>query len=277
MTALLELGAGIGWPDLEAAGAVRQRAARAPGRFTEFAEWLASTQGRFPPRPPRRARALVLGRVSQALAGLAGHLGVGLRSLELDTDPAKAFAQGVDAADREVDEGTDLLVVSGVEESDAPTVLISLLTGAEPVALLPRGPDAVDSAAWIAAAAQLRDRRRQLVDLRSRPDELLAALGSPVVAAAAGCALRAAARRTGLVLDGAAVLGAALLCVDSQPRAREWWQIADTSNDRGMAGVLERVERRPVLDLGAGVGDGVAGVLAVEVLRAAAAYGGPDD
>jgi nicotinate-nucleotide--dimethylbenzimidazole phosphoribosyltransferase len=105
---------------------------------------------------------------------------------------------------------------------------------------------------------------------------LLAALGSPLVAAAAGFALRAASRRTPLLLDGTAPLAAALLCVDTQSRAREWWQVADTSPDRAHARVLERLELRPLLDLGAG-GDGTAGLLAVAVLRAAVIVSGRDE
>src|SRR5262249_21263504 len=152
--------------------------------------------------------------------------------------------------------------LAGRDATSAPAVLISVLTGAEPVALLPRGADAIDTRRWIVAADELRDGRREVAGLRSRPDELLATLSSPVVAAAAGFALRAAARRTAVVLDGDAVLAAALLCVDSQPRAREWWQLADTSTDRAAGRVAERLERTPLLDLRVGNGDGTAGVLA---------------
>ena len=272
MTALLEVGTGVGWPDLDAAAEARQVPTR-PGRFAELVEWLAGVQGRFPPEQPQRVRGLLLGPISDAVAELAARRDVGLRSSDLDTDATKAFAQGVDAADREIDEGADLLVLAGRDATSAPAVLVSVLTGAEPVALLPRGAGAVDSAQWIAAAEELRDGRRAVAELRSRPDELLAALGSPVVAAAAGFALRAAARRTGVVLDGDAVLAAALLCIDSQPRAREWWQLADTATGRAPARVIDRLERTPLLDLRTGNGDGAAGLLAVEVLRAAVLTG----
>lgn len=277
VTALLELGADIGWPDLETAGAARLDPTPLPGRFAELVEWLAAIQGRFPPRRPGRPRAVVLGAVPDHVAHLGSALRIGLCSLGLDHAPGKAFKQGADSADREVDEGADLLVLSGRDDSPASAALVSLLSGAEPVALLPRGADAVDSAAWIATAQHLRDMRRRLVDLRSRPDELLAELASPVIAAAAGFALRAAARRTGVVLEGSAVLAAALLCVDSQPRAREWWQIADTSSDPAQNHALDRLARRPLLDLRAGVGDGMVGLLAVAVLRAAAPSGGADE
>jgi nicotinate-nucleotide--dimethylbenzimidazole phosphoribosyltransferase len=275
VTALLEVGAGVGWPDIDAAAEAR-RAPTRPGRFAELVEWLAGVQGRFPPEPPRRVRGVLLGSRGDAAAELAERHDVGLRTADLDADATKAFAQGVDAADREIDEGADLLILAGRDDTSAPTVLISVLTDAEPVALLPRGAAAVDTARWVAAAEELRDGRRRVADLRSRPDELLGALGSPVIAAAAGFALRAAARRSAVVLDGMAVLAATLLCVDSHPRAREWWQLADTSADRAAARVADRLERTPLLDLQAGNGDGTAAVLAVEIVRAAIATGVAD-
>jgi nicotinate-nucleotide--dimethylbenzimidazole phosphoribosyltransferase len=272
VTALLEVGTGVGWPDGDAAAEARRTPMR-PGRFAELVEWLASMQGRFPPERARRTRGVLLGPISAPVAELAERHDVGLRTCDLDADPTKAFAQGVDVADREIDEGADLLMVAGRDDTAASTILISVLTDAEPVALLPRGADAVDTERWVAAAAQLRDGRREVVDLRSRPDELLAELGNPVIAAAAGLALRAAARRTPVVLDGPAVLAAALLCVDSQPRARDWWQIADTSAERSAIRVTERLERTPLLDLRVGDGDGTAGLLAIDVLRAAVLTG----
>jgi nicotinate-nucleotide--dimethylbenzimidazole phosphoribosyltransferase len=272
VTALLEVGTGVGWPDVDAAAEARRTSTRS-GRFAELVEWLAGVQGRFPPERPRRVRALLFGPITAAVAELAERHDVGLRACDLDADPTKAFAQGVDAVDREIDEGADLLVLAGSDDASAPAVLISVLTDTEPVALLPRGADAIDTEWWVESAAQLRDGRRKVVALRSRPDELLAALGSPVVAASAGAALRAAARRTPVVLDGRPVLAAALLDIDSHPLAREWWQLADTSADGLAIRVGDRLERTPLLDLRAGNGDGTAGLLAVAVLRAAVVAG----
>lgn len=276
MTALLEVGAGVGWPDLDAAAAARRAALRS-GRFAEFVEWLSGAQGRFPPQSPRRARLVLLGPAAGRVAELASAREVGVRVLQLAPDASDAFGQGAAAADREIDEGADLIVVAGREDASAPAVLVSVLTGTEPVALLPRGAAAVDTERWIAAARELRDNRHAVAHLRSRPDALLSALESPALAAAAGFILRAAVRRTGVLLDGDAVLAAALLCADSQPRAREWWQLADTSTDRAIGRVAERLELRPVLDLRTGNGDGLAGLLALEVLRAAATAGVADD
>jgi nicotinate-nucleotide--dimethylbenzimidazole phosphoribosyltransferase len=275
VTALLEVGADVGWPDADASATARLAPTRSR-RLAEIVEWLAATQGRFPPQRPQRVRCVLLGPAGAAAAELASGYDIGVRSLELDGDPHTAFAQGLEAADREIDEGADLLVLAGRDETSAPGALTSLLSDTEPVALLPRGANALDTEQWVAAAEELRDSRREIAALRGRPDDLVAGTGSPVIAAAAGFALRAAARRTGVLLDGAAVLAAALLCIDSQPLAREWWQLADTAADPVHIVIAAQLELQPLLDLGLTTGDGVAGLLAVEVVRAVAEAGVTD-
>jgi nicotinate-nucleotide--dimethylbenzimidazole phosphoribosyltransferase len=207
----------------------------------------------------------VLGPAPEAVLARAADLGVGIRSLEA----ANGFRSGARIADEEIDAGTDLIVLAGTDTTPAAATLIGLITGAEPVALLPRGVDAIDTAGWIERATQLREARRRLAELRTQPDRLLAEAGNPAVAAAAGVALQAAARRTGVVLDGVAPLAAAVLCLDIQSRASQWWQVADTSDDRVHRRAVEKLGLRPLLDLGTRTGDGTAGLLALAVLQAA--------
>jgi nicotinate-nucleotide--dimethylbenzimidazole phosphoribosyltransferase len=275
--ALLELGADVDWTDADAAAAARAAAGRsAPGagRLTELVEWLAATSGRFPPGLPSRPRCVVVGEVDDSVAELADSLEVGVLGLAAAVDPAAAFAQATATADDEVDSGADLIVLAAHDPTNAPAVVAAVVSGAEPVALLPRGAAAVDTAAWVARAEDLRDGRRRMAGLRNRPDQFLAELQSPVFAAAVGFLLRAAGRRTPLVLDGSGAVAAALFCFDIQTRVARWWQIADTSDDRVHRRVVEELSARPVLDLGTSRGDGTAGLLALAVLRAAAMTSG---
>jgi nicotinate-nucleotide--dimethylbenzimidazole phosphoribosyltransferase len=270
VTALLELGAAVEWTDAGAAATAREQAGPGVGRLGELTEWLAATQGQFPPTAPARVRCVVIGPIEQRLTILAERLDVGLRGRDAPGDTAGAAAAGAAAADAEVDAGTDLLVLAARDGTAAPAGLVGALTGAEPVDLLPRGAEATDTADWIARAIALRDGRRAVSGLRAQPDDLLAALDSPTLAAAVGFVLQAAARRTPLVLDGSAAVAAALLGYEIQPRAGRWWQLADTSPDPVHAKAAEQLGHRPLLDLGTTVGDGTAGVLAVAILHAAA-------
>jgi nicotinate-nucleotide--dimethylbenzimidazole phosphoribosyltransferase len=274
-TDLASLGADVEWTDATSATAARTQAHRAPGRLGEILEWLAGTQGRFPVRQFTRARLIVLGEITPAVAAMADAFGVGVRELptppgsDPHSDTAGALEEGAAAADSEVDAGTDLLVVADPDNSAAAAVLVALLTRAEPVALLPRGAAATDTGAWIARAEHLRDTRRRVAHLRRNSDEMLTALEHPHIGVTTGLLLRAAARRTPMLLDGAAAVAAALLAHQAQSRAVRWWRVADSSADPVHTRATAELQQLPVLDLGTSCGDGTAGLLAVPVLQAA--------
>jgi len=263
---LLELSAEIRATDPDAAASAGRALGRS-ARLAELGTWLAGGTGQWPPTPGR-VRLVHADPLTPPVAELAELAGVGTRRLPAGPDP---LAAGVAAADEEVESGADLVLLAAGEDGPAPAVVVALLTGAEPVALLPRGAAVTDSAAWIRTAADLRDRLREARPLRHQPDRLLAELGSAPLAAAAGFLLRAAARRTPLVLDGPTAVAAGLLAADLRPRATEWWQVADTGPDAVQGRALHHLGHRPVLDLGAGTGGGLAALLALGVLRAAPA------
>lgn len=268
MIALPDVAAEVGRTDPVAAAQARSHAH--PGRLTALARWLAATHGRFPPNPTMRVRYVTVGAAARpALVELAATLDIGIRSL----DATAGLAEGSAAADTEAELGTDLVVLTAHDTSVAAAVAVAVLTGSEPVALLPRGADAVDTGRWVSRAGAIRDLRRKVSALQERPGELLDALGSPPLAAAAGFALRAAARRTALVLDGAGALAAALICAAVQPHAIDWWQVTGSASDPVQRLAAQRLGRQPLLDLGAEQ-DGFAGLLAVPQLRAAALMAG---
>lgn len=272
MIALSDLGADVDWTDAGAAAAARRAVAgRGMGRLGELAEWLAATQGRWPPDVPQRVRCLAVRELDPRVAELAANLDVGVRTL----DTHSGLAGGAAAADDEAESGCDLVVLVAPEASAGAAAAVALCTDAEPVAVLPRGGAAVDTTAWIERARTVRDLRRAALALRDRPDELLAALDDVALAAAVGFVLQAAVRRTALVLDGAGALAAALLAAEVQPRAARWWQLADSSPDPVHARAAQQLGRPVLLDLDT-AGDGTAGLLAVPLLRAAAAMAGSD-
>ncbi len=267
---LAALGAEVEWTDAAAVTEARTSAPAASGRLGELTGWLAGVQSHYPPHPPKRVRCVVVGGAGADTAAVAADLDVGLADLGIAGTVGAAFAAGVDAADDEVDGGTDLLVVADPDLSAAAAVLVSVLTGAEPVALLPRGAAAVDTTSWIARATHLRDARRVALPVRHDANALLAALDQPSLAATVGLILRAAARRTPTVLDGTAALAAALLCHDVQPRSALWWRVADRSADPVHRAVVQELNLQPLLDLATTSGDGIAGLLTVPLLHAAA-------
>lgn len=272
MTQLSELAGEVEWPDDAAGDAVRDRLASDPrlGRLAGLAEWVAgvlppASGGRF-----TRVRGLVIGSGALPVEA-AERAGAQVRAIDdLPDSPPAALAAAVQLVDAEVDEGADLLGVALPRLGTDAAVAVSVLTDTEPVKVLTRGAAATDPDAWMQRAVQVRDERRRCMPLRDDPDELLAAIGSPQLAAAAGLVLRAAARRTPVVLDGPAAVAAALVAYEAAPNAVRWWCASDAGSDQLHDVAVTRLGVQSVLGLGTSRGDGLAVMLAVPVLQAAA-------
>jgi nicotinate-nucleotide--dimethylbenzimidazole phosphoribosyltransferase len=275
MTDLLGLGADVEWPDHEAATLVRERfAARSGyGRLAELAEWVASIGA--PAAGFQRIRGLVTG--SPAHAETAAAVGAHLLELDLPEDTQAAFELGVRRVDDEVEGGADLLLLAVPGIGSDVAIAASVLTNTEPVKVLSRGAAATAPDAWMDLAIEVRDARRRCRALRDRPDELLVAIGSTRLAAAAGVAMRAAVRRTPLVLDGPGAAVGALVAYEAAPRAVRWWNAADVGDDPVHDLALTRLGQKPILGLGTGLGDGLAGLLAVPVLQTAVRLAAGED
>ena len=123
----------------------------------------------------------------------------------------RAVQAGVDVADDEIDSGADLLIAGqlGVGATTPASVLVSVMTNTEPVKVIGRG-SGIDDNAWMRKATAIRDARARAWPHRSAPMDLLAAAAGPDIAAVTGFLIRAAARRTPVLLDGLVVTAAAL-------------------------------------------------------------------
>jgi nicotinate-nucleotide--dimethylbenzimidazole phosphoribosyltransferase len=306
------IAAEVPWPDHDAEAAARARSGRL-GELDALAEWLAGTQGGYPPIDPKRVRALVFaadhgiaaagvsaaaadatagwvadvsgGRaVVNVLADLAGatvrvvDVGVGRPGGRIDREDAlsaddtdRAVRAGIDAADEEVDSGTDLVVLGdlGVGATTIAAVLVSVISDTEPVKVIGRG-SGIDDDAWMRKASVVRDARLRAWEHRATPLDLVATAGGADVAAMLGFLVRAAARRTPVVLDGAVAAAVALVVQELQPRCVRWWRAGQRTGEPAQAIALCRLGLEPVLDLGLETGDGSGGLLAVPMLRAAA-------
>ena len=277
MTDLISLGADVEWPDDERASRVRARLAQsaALGNLAALAEWVAGVHPGQPGAVFSSVWALIIGaEPGPGVAQAAESCGVGLQVItDLPHDPADALQAGVDLVDAETERGTDLLVLATPGLGTDAALAVSVLTNTEPVKVLSRGAAATDPAAWMEQAVAVRDGRLAVYRHRDSPDAVLDAIGSPRLAATAGIALRAAVRRTPLVLDGPTAAAGALIAHEAQQRAVRWWCAADLGPDPLHKIALTRLGQHSLLDLGTGLGDGLAGVLTVPLLQAAARLG----
>jgi nicotinate-nucleotide--dimethylbenzimidazole phosphoribosyltransferase len=291
------------------------------GALAELGCWLAAVQGVCPPRPPARARVLVVAADHGiAAAGVSRHTstlpqvdalrentapvavlapvgGASVRLLDVgldhdSTDPAhvrrgsgridredaladgeaeRAFAAGRDLVDAEVDGGADLLVPGslGAGATTVAAVLVSAVTGAEPVAVVGRG-SGIDDQGWMRKAAAVRDALRRARPHARDPLALLRVAGGTDLAALAGVLVQAAVRRTPVLLDGLVVGAAALVADALAPGAKDWWLVAQRSPEPAMALVTTHLVLPPLLDLRIRAGDGTGALTVLPLLQMAA-------
>ncbi|MGI4896689.1 MAG: nicotinate-nucleotide--dimethylbenzimidazole phosphoribosyltransferase, partial [Janthinobacterium lividum] len=189
-----------------------------------------------------------------------------------------AVRAGAAIADAEIDAGVDLLLLgdlgAGATTSAAVLVAACLRKGA--VDVVGRG-SGIDDDAWMRKTAVIRDAVRRSRKLATRPTALLQAVSSADVAAAVGFLLRAAARRTPVLLDGVVGAAAALVASRGVPGVEKWWQIGAGTAEPAQKLAAERLKMTPLLELGAGRGGGSGALAALGLLRCAQALAAADE
>ena len=281
-----DLAVAVERPDDDARAAARELvAARDAGsRLAEVAEWLAAVEGRAPAVVPERVRLVVVAdEPPPRTAAVAADVGVGLRVVgahrlgRVDVEDActrdeaaAAVLAGAAVADEEADSGTDVLAVALPDPHLAvpAATLVGLLTRSDASAVTATGQSDAD---WMVACAATRDAMRRGRPLLADQVALLAAVAGEDLAFTTGLLLRAAGRRTPVVLDGPVTAAAALVAARMSFRAPGWWLAGSLSPDPAHRLALERLALDPVLDLGLRADDGSGALLAIPVLRAAVA------
>ncbi|MEZ0285191.1 MAG: nicotinate-nucleotide--dimethylbenzimidazole phosphoribosyltransferase, partial [Thermoleophilia bacterium] len=116
--------------------------------------------------------------------------------------------------------------------------------------------------------------RRAVALHRPGPDDplgALAAVGGLEHAALAGLILGGARARRPVILDGVSTVAAALVAVALAPAAGGYLIAAHRSTEPGASVALEALRLRPLLELEMRLGEGTGALLALPLVRAAAA------
>ncbi|MGX2997669.1 nicotinate-nucleotide--dimethylbenzimidazole phosphoribosyltransferase [Streptomyces sp. JNUCC 64] len=184
-----------------------------------------------------------------------------------------AFLAGVALADQEVDSGTDLVVLGdlSVGGTTAAATLIAALCGTDASVVTGRGGVPIDDLAWMRKCATVRDALRRARPVLGDQLRLLATTGGADFAAITGFLLQCAVRRTPVVLDGVVSAACALVAQRIAFRAPDWWLAGHDSGEPAQAKALDRMAIEPLLTPGVRVGEGTGALLALPLVRAAAA------
>jgi nicotinate-nucleotide--dimethylbenzimidazole phosphoribosyltransferase len=302
-------------PDLEAgtAAAVRERQLTKPagalGRLEELAAWLATWQGRHPPRldHPRTVvfaanhgvaargvsaypAAVTAQMVQNFIAGgaavnqLCRAVDADLRVYEMNLDtPTADIVDGPAMSEEEcaraiaygmmaVEPGIDVLAVGemGIANTTVAAALCMALFGGDAAAWTGPGTGVVGAA--------LETKREVVAAAVARhqpaahdPFDLLRRLGGLEFAAMVGAVLAARMGRVPVVLDGFSAGAAAAVLYAADPRALDHCVAGHVSAELGHRLLLEKIGKPALLDLGMRLGEASGATLALSLLRAAVA------
>ncbi|PBC81993.1 MULTISPECIES: nicotinate-nucleotide--dimethylbenzimidazole phosphoribosyltransferase [unclassified Streptomyces] len=184
-----------------------------------------------------------------------------------------AFRAGTAVADEEADAGTDLVVLGdlSVGGTTAASTLIAALCGTDASVVTGRGGAPIDDLAWMRKCAAIRDALRRARPVLGDQLELLATVGGADLTAMTGFLLQSAVRRTPVILDGVVSAACALVAQRVAFRAPDWWVAGQASGEPAQAKALDRIALNPLLDHGVTAGEGTGALLALPLVRAAAA------
>ncbi|MEV8042621.1 nicotinate-nucleotide--dimethylbenzimidazole phosphoribosyltransferase [Streptomyces griseoluteus] len=184
-----------------------------------------------------------------------------------------AFRAGMAVADEEADSGTDLVVLGdlSVGGTTAAAVLVAALCGTDASVVTGRGGEAIDDLAWMRKCAAVRDALRRARPVLGDQLELLATVGGADLTAMTGFLLQCAVRKLPVILDGVVAAACALVGQRVAFRAPDWWLAGHDSGEPGQAKALDRMALEPLLTQGVRVGEGAGALLALPLVRSAAA------
>ncbi|MFO1149186.1 MAG: nicotinate-nucleotide--dimethylbenzimidazole phosphoribosyltransferase [Alsobacter sp.] len=282
------------------------------GRLEEIAEWLAAWQGRPKPEVANPQVCVFAGNHGVVAQGVSPYpaavtqqmvanfsaggaainqicatYDIGLKVFDLALDiptgditrePAlderscvATMAFGMEA----LAGGTDLLGLGemGIGNTTIAAAIYAALFGGDVRRFVGRGTGVDDAglARKVAAVEQALDTHAGKL---SDPLEVLCRLGGREIAAMAGAILGARHQKVPVVLDGYVVTAAAAVLHALRPDALDHCIAGHVSAEGAHREVLERLGKRPVLDLGMRLGEGSGAAMAMGVVRAAAACHG---
>jgi nicotinate-nucleotide--dimethylbenzimidazole phosphoribosyltransferase len=218
------------------------------------------------PGPPAAGPALRSASIRPGTADLA--VGPAMSREEA----ARALLAGADAAGELLDAGADLLVTGdmGIGNTTPAACLVAAFAGRPARAVTGRGTG-IDDATW-----ELKVRVVERALARNAPDPAdplgaLAGVGGLEHAALAGLLLAGAARRVPVLLDGVNADAAALVACAMAPRTAGFLIAGHRSVEPGASAALEHLGLVPLVDLRMRLGEGTGALLAVPIVRSAAA------
>lgn len=225
-------------------------------------------------------------RVTVVDCGVAGELpsGSGLRTKKIGHGTANitegpamsreeavaSIELGIEVLEEELPHGVDLAAVGdmGIGNTTSSSAILAALSGADVKDVTGQGTGVNGSI----LANKLRVVETALSVNRPNPDDpidVLAKVGGYEIGAIAGVCLGAARHGRPVIIDGFISSAGALLAAHIEPRVKGYLIASHLSTEKGHRFMLEKLGKRPILDLEMRLGEGTGAVLAMGLVEAA--------
>ncbi len=305
-------------PDRQAADQVRAREREltkppgALGRLEDLAEWLATWQGRHPPRIGRARVAVFAGNhgvakhgvsaypstvtaqmvknfqtggaaVNQLCALMDAELNVYEMALDQPTgdilsEPAMSeeeCARSISYGMMAVEDGLDVICLGemGIANTTSAAALCLALFGGTAQDWTGPGTGVAGSQLDLKTTV-VADAVKLHAPFLENPLEILRHLGGHELAAIVGAIIAARLARVPVILDGYASTAAAAVVHKLVDGGLDHVVVGHLSAEPAHARLLEQIGKKPILDLGMRLGEASGAVLALSLLRGAAACHG---
>jgi nicotinate-nucleotide--dimethylbenzimidazole phosphoribosyltransferase len=275
------------------------------GRLDRMVAWLATWQGRPTPAIEKPLIAVFVGthKVAEVILGVDPVKASKQRVADLSQGSAsvrgiaaaqsaafKVFEMGVEMPCADMSIGPSLSerecaasIAFGMEVVAEGADLIVLgnagLGSATAAAAIARGLFGGTAEYWAGGRDERAAKRIDAVnkaatlhkDHLDDPLEVLRRFGGRDIAGMVGAILAARHQKIPVLLDGFVSCAAAAVLYEIEPTALAHCQAAHITTEPAHGALLDRIELKPILDFGVGIGDGSGAALTLGVLRAAAA------
>lgn len=277
------------------------------GRLESLSEWLCAWQAHHPPKAERIVVAVFAGNHGVVAQGVAAYPQEVTRQMvaNFQNDGAavnqicKSFGLGLKVFELALEKPTrDITEAAALEEAECAATMAYGMEATEGCDILCIGEMGIGNTTIAAAVAhglfggaaedwvgpgtgvdaeglkRKADAVRRAVDLHrahlSDPLEVLRRLGGRELAAMAGAVLAARLQRIPVIIDGYVATAAAAVLKAIRPDALDHCIAGHLSAEPAHRRLLDRLEMKPLLDLGMRLGEGSGAAMAAGIVKAAA-------
>ena len=183
----------------------------------------------------------------------------------------EAVQVGIEIARAEIDAGLDLVATGemGIGNTTPSSAIAAVMTGLPVETVTGRGTG-VDDDGLQRKIQVIREAIEVNQPDPRAPFDVLVKLGGLEIAGLVGVIIGAASCRVPVVIDGFISGAAALIAAEMLPGVKPFLIASHQSEEIGHAVILQRMNLRPLLNLGMRLGEGTGAVLAFHLIQAAA-------